>query len=63
MSRKKKAMEPKRSAGVIPVELFPYVLLPERLERLKLYAVRYLAKYGIEEDPEAPKPEREAGDE
>lgn len=59
MTKKKKDREPKQTAGVIPVELFPYVLSTERLERLKRYAAMYLMKYGIEKETEAPKPERE----
>lgn len=58
--KKKETQKPK--AGVIPVELFPYVLSPERLERLKRYAIAYLTKYGLEEDTLAPKPEREGSD-
>jgi hypothetical protein len=49
----KEAQETQQRAGVIPVELFSYVLSPERLEKLKRYAVMYLMKYGLEEEETA----------
>jgi len=50
-----------QTAGVIPVELFPYVLSPERLAKLKRYAAMYIAKHGFKDKSEqdAPVPESE----
>ena len=52
-----------QTAGVIPVELFPYVLSPERLAKLKRYAALYIAKHGFKDTSEqaAPVPESEGG--
>ena len=47
------------TSGEIPVELLPYLLSPERLEKLKKYVAFYLAKYGKE--AEAPTQESEGG--